>query len=166
MYSWSTIPIQMTATATNLVSGTYDCTITDANNCIKTSNFIIQEPNQLALNVWINGGNIIATSGFSSYQWYDVNGNPISGANDSIFNPNNEGSYYVSVTDINGCSETSFIIYITLEIEDYSLDIKIYPNPTNGKIRISSNNSINKIELFNAIGNQLLSVNKNDFYQS
>lgn len=165
MYSWNTTPVQITATAANLTSGTYECTITDANGCNLISPVTITEPIQISISVWISGNNLIATSGLASYQWYDGNGNPIAGANDSIFTPSNQGVYYVSVTDNNGCSENSFTIYITLNIQDYSLDVKIYPNPTNSKIRITSDKHINSIELFNTTGNQLLSVNKNDSYQ-
>jgi len=40
-YSWSTIPIQTTQTATGLSAGAYTCTVTDANGCVATQNVTI-----------------------------------------------------------------------------------------------------------------------------
>ncbi|MCX6230315.1 MAG: PKD domain-containing protein [Bacteroidetes bacterium] len=52
-----------------------------------------------------------ACNGMSSYQWYK-DGNPISGANNSTYNVNKIGEYWVEVTNGNGCSNTSNHIYI------------------------------------------------------
>jgi hypothetical protein len=43
-YSWDTIPVQTTATATGLVAGTYIVTITDANGCSKMLTVLITQP--------------------------------------------------------------------------------------------------------------------------
>ncbi len=43
-YSWSTTPVQTTATATGLCDGSYTCTITDANGCTATAIAVITEP--------------------------------------------------------------------------------------------------------------------------
>jgi gliding motility-associated-like protein len=40
-YSWNTVPVQTTGTATGLPPGTYTCTITDANGCITTQQVTI-----------------------------------------------------------------------------------------------------------------------------
>jgi hypothetical protein len=42
-YSWNSIPIQTTATATNLSAGTYVCTVTDANGCNTSASVTITE---------------------------------------------------------------------------------------------------------------------------
>src|SRR5450759_3899486 len=39
-YSWNTIPVQTTATATNLAAGTYTVTVTDNKGCTTTANYI------------------------------------------------------------------------------------------------------------------------------
>jgi hypothetical protein len=44
-YSWSTIPIQTTQTATGLSAGTYTCAVTDANGCVATQNVTITANN-------------------------------------------------------------------------------------------------------------------------
>lgn len=47
-YTWSTTPVQTTATATNLCEGAYSVTVTDINTgCISTTSININEPEQL-----------------------------------------------------------------------------------------------------------------------
>ncbi len=48
-YSWNTLPVQTTATATTLVSGNYVLSVTDANGCATTMNVSITEPPLLQL---------------------------------------------------------------------------------------------------------------------
>jgi gliding motility-associated-like protein len=43
-YSWNTIPVQNTATATNLSAGNYSVTVTDNNGCFATTSVQIIEP--------------------------------------------------------------------------------------------------------------------------
>ncbi|WP_316805271.1 gliding motility-associated C-terminal domain-containing protein, partial [Pedobacter nototheniae] len=43
-YSWNTNPIQTSATASNLIAGSYMVTVTDANGCITTQNVMIAQP--------------------------------------------------------------------------------------------------------------------------
>ena len=147
----------------NLCAGFYNVIITDINGCIGSNSAIVNEPNPLLINIWIDASNIIATSGFTSYQWYDNNNDPINGATDSIFIPLAMGVYYVTVTDTNACSADSYSIQYTIStIEDYSSSINIFPNPTNGKITVNSEYGIKTIELYNTIGNELLSVNNKE----
>ena len=155
-YSWAN-------GASNLCAGFYNLVITDINGCVASNSAIVNEPNPLIINISIDGSNIIATSGFISYQWYDNNNNPINGATDSIFTPLEMGIYYVTVTDANSCSTNSYSIEYTIStIEDYSSIINIFPNPTNGNITVTSRYGIRTIELYNTIGNKLYSVNNKE----
>ncbi len=43
-YSWNTVPVQTTATATGLAAGPYTVTVTDANTCSATANVTITQP--------------------------------------------------------------------------------------------------------------------------
>jgi hypothetical protein len=158
-YIWNSGQTSQTATA--LCAGFYNVTITDANNCSIINSSIINEPNPILINVWINGTSLEATSSFSSYQWYTVNGTPITGATSPIFNPTSMGEYYVVVNDGN-CEESSFIINYTISgLNDLHRSIKIFPNPTNGFITIESDKTIKSIVFRAHLGNQLLKVENN-----
>ena len=148
--------------STNLCAGIYNVTITDANGCLASNSAIIYEPNPLVINIWINVNTIEATSGFATYQWFDANGNPISGATSEIFSPSSMGEYYVVVTD-GICEESSYVIYYNVSsVNNIANDFKIYPNPTQGIITIENNISFESISILNTIGNQLLLVEKNN----
>ena len=144
-----------------LCAGFYNVIISDANGCINSNSAIVIEPNPLIINISINGSNIIANSGFASYQWYDANNNPINGATDSIFTPPlGTAFYYVTAIDSNGCSvDSSPIEYTISRIEDFSSNINIFPNPTNQNITVISEHGMKTIKLYNTIGNELYSVN-------
>ena len=109
-YFWSNG--QTLQTAVNLVAGLYSVMVSDANNCLTSDTLNIGQPVQISANliptdVLCNGdtsGNIIisnvsGTVGLASYLW--------SNGNTSFFNQNlGAGTYYVTVTDTNGCFNT------------------------------------------------------------
>ncbi|MEC9209196.1 MAG: T9SS type A sorting domain-containing protein, partial [Bacteroidota bacterium] len=162
-YSYVWTNGQSTQTATGLCAGSYNVTITDDNSCSVIHSAIVNEPNPLLINIWINGSDLVATNGFSTYQWYTASGTLIPGATSEIFNPSSMGEYYVSVTDSNGCSENSLIIdYNISGLNSLDQSIKIYPNPTNGFLTIEGTHAINSITVMTSIGNQLLKVENNN----
>jgi len=115
-YSWS--PSGGTnATATGLAAGTYTVTITDSQGCTQTQTFSITQPT--ALNVSATGdsgcegqgGNISATGsgGTAGYTYTWSHGLP-SGANQNV-NPIQTTTYSITVTDANGCTDTTSVTY-------------------------------------------------------
>lgn len=114
-YSWDTIPIQTTATATGLVAGTYNVTIIDANGCSKILIVLITQPSSEltttisnSTNVSCFGGNngnaTVSVSGGTSPYTYSWNTNPIQ---TSITATGlTAGTYNVTVTDSNGCVDS------------------------------------------------------------
>jgi PKD repeat protein len=78
-----------------------------------------------------NADTLFSTQAYS-YQWFDSAG-AIAGANGSYYIYQQPGYYYVIVTDSNGCASSSVII--GTGIEDITLpgEVKIIPNPSDGK---------------------------------
>lgn len=105
-YSWSTTPAQTTPTATGLRAGTYTVTVRDANNASGTTTITVGEPAKLSLQakagtIDIHGGltdvTLIPGGGTAPYAF--------SGITTSL----KAGSYTFSVTDANGCAESTTI---------------------------------------------------------
>ena len=105
-----------TATETGLSPGTYVVTVTDFNNCTTTSSVTITEPNVLSsaiatsTNVSCNGGadgtaSITVTGGTAPYSYAWPSGDTT--ANDSGLT---QGTYVVTITDFNNCTDTSSVV--------------------------------------------------------
>ncbi|RYD52741.1 MAG: T9SS type B sorting domain-containing protein [Sphingobacteriales bacterium] len=112
-YSWNTTPVQTTATANNLASGTYTVTVTDAKGCSQTSAVTIAQPPVLAAtttasNVLCNGGstgsiNVTTTGGTAPYT-YSWTTTPVQTTQNAGNLPS--GTYTVTITDAKNCSLT------------------------------------------------------------
>lgn len=103
-YTFSWVPSGGTsATATNLSAGCYTCTVTDANGCTTTQTVCITEPPLLSVSTSVtptscNGGCdgsalAFATGGVPNYNYMW-----------SPTTPSCAGTYFVIVTDQNGCT--------------------------------------------------------------
>ena len=115
-YAWSTEPIQTTALATGLTTGTYSVTVTDGNGCTATSSAIITQPNApltatagviTHVNCYGNNNgsvNVSVAGGTTNYS-YAWSTNPAQSA--ALATGLTSGTYSVTVTDGNGCKATS-----------------------------------------------------------
>jgi len=115
-YSWNTLPVQTTATATGLAAGTYIVTVTDANLCIKTASVTITQPVALTVgttqvNVLCNGsstGTATATPaggvGPYTYSWNTLPVQTTATATGLA-----AGTYIVTVKDANLCIKTASV---------------------------------------------------------
>ncbi len=91
------------------------------------------------------------------YLWND-------NSTDSTLHVNSTGLYHVIVTDSNGCQGTDTIFVkkdspVSLSINSNDLDIKLYPNPNNGKFAfelISEETGCLTYELYNILGIKIL----------
>jgi hypothetical protein len=84
-------------------------------------------------------GGVLTTGQYAGYQWY-FNGEPIAGATNQFFIPEEQGMYTVEVTASNGCTRFSapfqFIIDDVAERSE-GVDVLIYPNPGSGLFKVS-----------------------------
>jgi len=112
-YLWSDLSSQTTPTATGLCDGTYTVSVYDSNNCMQTAVVNVIEPTLLTSNI----SNVVNVSCFGgnngSAQANGTGGSPAysyswsnSGTSPTINNVI-AGIYYVTVTDLNGCTSTS-----------------------------------------------------------
>ncbi len=114
-YLWSNG--DTTATTNNLIAGTYNVTITDANGCsvFSSSSITIIEPailtvNNLSSNVSCNGANdgsatVSASGGTMPYTYLWSNAATTSSIDNLV-----AGIYNVTVTDANGCTSTGLSV--------------------------------------------------------
>ncbi len=115
-YSWDTTPVQSSATATGLITGTYTVTVTDANGCINYANVTISEPSEITIsisqvNVLCNGGadgtataSAVGGSGSNTYSW-DTSPVQTNATATGLV----AGTYTVTVTDVKGCTNTETV---------------------------------------------------------
>ncbi len=105
-YSWSNG--SSSQNLTNIPSGNYTVTVTDANGCSKTNTFVLQNPSQISVSETIdsvscyglsNGNIYISASGGTgnlTYAWSNS-------TNNSYLINVTAGAYSLTVTDANGC---------------------------------------------------------------
>ena len=112
-------------------SGSYQA-ITTTNGCSDTSSAISVVNNPLPATPSISrNGNVLSTNATAGIQWY-YNGNIIAGSTSSTININQNGLYYVVVTNAAGCSSTSLTLQVTgVGIGENGMSsLSLYPNPT------------------------------------
>ena len=114
-YSWNTSPVQTGQVATGLTAGTYTGTIVDANGCTDAVSVTITSggPAPTATAFGTNpstcgasdGSAIVTVSGGTpAYIYLWSTGSTTSSATNL-----SSGIYYVTVTDANGCQDSSFV---------------------------------------------------------
>ncbi len=110
-FSWNTVPVQSTATASGLPAGSYNVTVTNQQGCTSVFNTqLIAPPNTMIVSATSSGiiscqsGNIGTASANSSggampytYLWSN-------GLTSSVITDLAAGTYVVTVTDANGCT--------------------------------------------------------------
>lgn len=126
-----------------IAAGSYTVFVTDANGCVESQEFVVNEPTPLSLvligttpvtdevncNGAIDTGASGGTPGYSIV-WNDP-------ATQMIFTPGNlcVGSYEGTVTDDNGCTATLTIELLPSNVQELlngSIGLNVGPNPTSG----------------------------------
>ncbi len=122
-------------------SGTYQDTLVAANtlgcDSIVTFNLTIDT---IDITVNLNEPNLTANAIGATYQWLDCDSSfaPITGATSALFTAVKNGNYAVEISK-NGCVDTSVcysVLNIGLNEQNQAFNVNMYPNPTEGKVRI------------------------------
>ena len=129
-YLWDDALAQTTSVAIELMSGNYNCTVTDVNGCTDTTSFTLNNPNEIEVFATIQDVLCFGTSeGSISVNVENTTGNYQifwQGANDSIFIDNLiAGLYYVSIIDDNSCTKTDSIL--VNQNEEMVINYTVYP---------------------------------------
>lgn len=124
--------------------GSFDVTLIacNANGCdsLTLTNFINEYPNPPVPVITGSFDTLFCSPAFA-YQWYDVSG-IIPGATGSYYVYQQQGNYFVIVTDSNGCASSSAVIYTGIEEAIASgQPIKIIPNPSSGNVELVYNST-------------------------
>ncbi|MCF8297062.1 MAG: SBBP repeat-containing protein [Saprospiraceae bacterium] len=138
-----------TGTANLTSTGNYDIFIQKLSPCNVDVSLTTTDPT------------ITANASGALYQWLDCNNNftAIAGETAQSFTATANGDYAVEVTQ-NSCVDTSACVTISTVGVDASAplsvhNIRVYPNPTTGKIFIEGEN-IETVEIINVIGQTII----------
>jgi hypothetical protein len=97
-----------------------------------------------------SAGGYLYTSTYTTYQWFK-NGSPITGATSSLLTPTGAGSYYVVVSDANGCFVASAPYTISggggtgtgVSNSPSITAVKVFPNPASSSLQIEAPVAVN-----------------------
>jgi hypothetical protein len=177
-YQWNTVPVQTTATATNLKAGGYEVIITDAEgNSISSRVSISKAQASFALSTvktdascetCVDGTAAVIVSGADNayaYKWSATWNASITSSNFATGLA--VGNYSVTVTDNNGCAKQATTIITTdattgiMSRTAEKSDIDLFPNPTQSKFSITNgdfkpNESV-LVVLYNTSGQEVYS---------
>ncbi|MFC4164220.1 T9SS type A sorting domain-containing protein [Epilithonimonas zeae] len=169
-YLWSNGAI--TSSVSNLASGNYSVTITDAKGCIITRNFEIngQLPSAPAIRLSFNNGETLSkfTVIGQGIKWYATEANAIAHTNvlPGTTLISNNSTYYATQT-VDGC-ESKIALAInayneTLNVSDINKNsqITLYPNPVKDVLNLASESKMDKVIISDYSGRKLLEKSLN-----
>ncbi len=160
-YQWKKDNVNINGANTNIYSatqpGVYTCVITNASCTFTTSNIILNQiataPTASANQSFNSGGTLanLSVSG-TNLQWYSnsTGGTPLPLSTVLV----DGATYYVSQT-VNGCESSRIAIIVTqnLNNEDFEVNgFNFYPNPTTGILNFKSSIQVEKILIYNMLG--------------
>jgi large repetitive protein len=123
------------------LAGTYSCSVAMTGICGSSvpppvTLVVFPLPDPIVSYSW---GTFSTGSGYVSYQWY-VDGLPISGATSATTTATENGTYYVEVSDSNGCVSNSDVYILTnlavANINSAATSVSIFPNPASDRVYI------------------------------
>tara|TARA_B100000508_G_scaffold55003_3_gene42774 strand:+ start:159823 stop:162828 length:3006 start_codon:yes stop_codon:yes gene_type:complete len=158
-------PIELLNDGSILVGGAHNTTLAPLSGFISQIEY--NACYYLDADIQNNNYILVAEEGMDSYQWFDCDsGVDLTYGNTETFLPTYNGDYGVEISQ-GMCRALSYCITLNdLSIEEINSNkIMIYPNPTNGKISISSSPELNQVDLYSITGEKL-SFNNISFQNS
>ena len=158
-YEWNNGSFLQTDTA--LISGNYSVTVTDNFGCEQTDELYVSITS-LDNSVSVSGITLTSNEINASHQWIDCDNDnlPIQGEINQLYTPAENGNYAVIVT--NGtCRDTSDCIAInSVGLSDLyaTYGVRVYPNPSNGKVYLEFDQINPSIEfrIFDLLGKEVM----------
>jgi len=166
-YLWSNM--QTSTSISDLAAGTYKVTITDQSQCTTVVDAVVGQPDQIQVTATgtntINGehvgtasvDNVSGGSTPYTYVWSD-------GETSQSISNLEAGTYTVTITDHNGCYETSSVTIestpaAAIATVTDAFSFSVYPNPAHAQTIIQLNKVTNgtSLKLENVLGQVLLS---------
>ncbi|HWB62473.1 MAG TPA: T9SS type A sorting domain-containing protein, partial [Chitinophagales bacterium] len=147
---------------------TYTVTVTDANNCTALTNVQVAQPNAMQLTIAetdANGGqnngaatvtNVSGGIGNLTYNWS-------TGSQSQSVTGLAPGSYTVTVTDNNGCTQTANVtvgVATGINSTAGSLELSVYPNPASTQLTVQTGNvnTETTLRMNNVLGQVLINT--------
>jgi hypothetical protein len=137
-YGGELIPGADTSLLEMLTAGSYELRLQDADNCVKFYSFEVEEPAPLDLQINITppnppdpGSATVEVAGGTPEYEYAWN----TGASEATI-PIEGGSYTVTVTDNNNCTETASILIDGTYEHGLVEHLRLYPNPASDRLFI------------------------------
>ncbi len=149
----------------NLSAGTYSVIGTNG-TCTITQSYVLENPEEIAIS-GLPGISSISTSvsggtGNLNYAWTGPSNFTSNASN--LTGLTNLGTYNLTVTDQNGCSNSeSFVLAFVGEEELIAEnEIKVYPNPSTDLVNFDLNNNSKSLIIFDYTGKQILASDITD----
>ncbi len=127
-------------------SGAYKVRVTDSNGCTTfsddTSVTFLQTPPKDPAFYYANGELIATNAGNFDIQWY-LDGSPVPGANSTTFEPPQEGSYTLALSN-EQCqtkSDSFYVEFTNITSVKRDISLEVYPNPNKGRFTVAINGS-------------------------
>lgn len=118
---------QMDSSFNDLLGGSYEVVVSDANSCSDTANYTVQDltPQQAVISVnnpYCDGLGVLSASGIGTIGWFDQNYNLLNSGNTiSLPNAIGDGDYIIAVNIVSGCSSLPDSALIQIEYGDLEI---------------------------------------------
>lgn len=109
--------------------------------------------NSINTSVMVVGNQITSLQSPATYQWIDCSTNAeVQDENGMSFDVTQSGDYAVAL-NVNGCIDTSNCETVNISsLDEFSLQVSLYPNPTFGQLTIESDEKVNTVNFYSLDG--------------